>query len=143
MVVLGNFNDILESHEKVGGNARSLASMANFNDFVSRNQMVDLGYVEHMFAWQHRYKGKNVIEIRLDRVLVSQIDGFGSEHTMLLLSLVKESPKLFGRFVCQNRWLQKPDCEDVVNKVWSSTFTGSAWYILDKKSVLARELSWL
>lgn len=51
VMVLGDFNDILETHEK-GGNVRSLASMVDFDNFVQTNELFDLGYVGNNFTWR-------------------------------------------------------------------------------------------
>lgn len=56
-LLMGDFNDILDSSEKDGGNYRPINSMQDFRSFVVDNQLLDLGYIGHPFTWRNRREG--------------------------------------------------------------------------------------
>ncbi|CAN6580631.1 unnamed protein product [Malus baccata var. baccata] len=43
-LLIGDFNDILCNDEKEGGNIRSISSLRDFRDFVTRNELLDLDW---------------------------------------------------------------------------------------------------
>lgn len=49
----GNFNEILNEGEKVGGCSRTPRQMANFNTVLSTCGLDDLGYEGHQFTWSN------------------------------------------------------------------------------------------
>ena len=58
-VCLGDFNELLESDEKNGGNRRLMAPM------------VDLGFSGYRFTWRNGRQGVAFVEERLDRVVAT------------------------------------------------------------------------
>ncbi|CAL8168515.1 unnamed protein product [Prunus armeniaca] len=67
-IVVGDFNDILDSSEKAGGNPRDERSMAAFREFVSDFMLMDLGFDGYPFTWRNR-RESGLIQERLDRGL--------------------------------------------------------------------------
>ena len=63
-VVLGDFNEIMYSHEKDGGNPRPNAMMQEFRNCLGDCGLYDLGYAGDYFTWR-----RGEIRERLDRVV--------------------------------------------------------------------------
>ncbi|BFG29057.1 hypothetical protein CerSpe_153310 [Prunus speciosa] len=71
-VVMGDFNEILDSSEKQGGNIRTERSMHDFRSFVADSQLLDLGFEGYPFTWRNRRQEGGIHE-RLDRGLGSAL----------------------------------------------------------------------
>ncbi|KAH7846631.1 hypothetical protein Vadar_016292 [Vaccinium darrowii] len=153
-VVWGDFNDILWADEKQGGRTREAWSLKAFGDFVTELEAVDLGYSGYPFTWTNRRGGDGMVKERLDRVLVSpgwrlQYDrakvqnlfAVGSDHAALLVDT--NPPKFSGprQFRFDKRWVDDPDCYDVICKGWQETIRGSNMFkVFSKVRNTRREL---
>ena len=65
-VVIGDFNEILFSHEKDGGNPRPQHYMQAFRDALSDCELEDIGFSGDTFTWK-----RGCIKERLDRAVVN------------------------------------------------------------------------
>ena len=63
-VVLGDFNEILYSSEKEGGNARPNGMMKDFRDCLAECGLDDMGFIGDPFTWR-----RGEIRERLDRAV--------------------------------------------------------------------------
>jgi hypothetical protein len=66
-MVFGDFNEILYSHEKEGGNHRPQNYMQAFRDALTNCGLEDLGYSGNIFTWK---RGR--IRERLDRAVANE-----------------------------------------------------------------------
>jgi endonuclease/exonuclease/phosphatase family metal-dependent hydrolase len=66
-MVFGDFNEILYSHEKEGGNQRPQNCMQAFRDALTDCELEDLGYSGNIFTWK---RGR--IRERLDRAIANE-----------------------------------------------------------------------
>ncbi|GAA0174939.1 hypothetical protein LIER_41822 [Lithospermum erythrorhizon] len=82
-----DFNDILDSGEKDGGNMRSEASMSTFRDFV-----------------------------RDGVAAVNHLDMIGAHHRPVLLDTEASTKKVKRRFVFYKRWVSEEGCEEIVRR---------------------------
>ncbi|KAM2502553.1 hypothetical protein ACFX1W_033092 [Malus domestica] len=144
-VVIGDFNDILEESEKEGGNYRSVASRKDFRDFVSGNELLDLGFTGYPFTWRNQ-REDGPIQQRLDRGLASEgwISTYpeakvlhevveGSDHAMLILDTDFVSVKRRKRFIYDSRWNRENECHGIVGTNWKYNFVGSkAFRVVEK-----------
>lgn len=132
-----DFNDILDSSEKEGGNYRTLNSMHDFRSFVADSFLLDLGYIGYPFTWRNRREG-GFIQERLDRGLATEswINLYpnaqvlhqllpGSDHSMLLLDTTPMVRKWRKRFIFDPRWGKEERCKEVVHGCWQKHFRGS------------------
>ena len=63
----GDFNELLRSDEKMGGNRRSHNQMQLFREVVDACSFLDLGYSGPKFTWSKHYASGQSIWERLDR----------------------------------------------------------------------------
>ncbi|GAA0173732.1 hypothetical protein LIER_27289 [Lithospermum erythrorhizon] len=61
---MGDFNDILESEEKEGGNTPGKASMLNFRVFIREGGLLEVGYTGDTFTWCNRRDKEVCIKAR-------------------------------------------------------------------------------
>jgi hypothetical protein len=91
--ITGDFNEILFTHEKEGGNPRLQGYMQAFKDLLNDCELIDLGFIGELFLWK-----RGIIGERLDRVVVKNAwnnthgggGGGGSARNALKLHLFEE-----------------------------------------------------
>ena len=67
---VGDFNELLWSHEKLGLAPRQECKMKEFHDVLDECGLMDLGYVGDKFTWWDKRAGGLVLE-RLDKAVAS------------------------------------------------------------------------
>ena len=71
-VVFGDFNEISQSYEKLGGPERDAGQMKEFRECLSRCGLFDLGFVGQRFTWCNGRAGEQRTKLRLDRMVASE-----------------------------------------------------------------------
>lgn len=71
---VGDFNEILFSHEREGGRLRGQQCMDQFREALEYCQLRDLGYEGDTFTWRnHSHVAENYIRERLDRAVANDL----------------------------------------------------------------------
>ncbi|GAA0174848.1 hypothetical protein LIER_41798 [Lithospermum erythrorhizon] len=143
---MGDFNDILRSSEKEGGNTRTEASLMVFQDFFRAGGLLDLGFNGDSLTWCNRRDKEACIKARLDRVgcnahwylnypraVVYYLEMIGTDHRPILLDTEVSTSTVKRLFVFDKRWVSKEGCEEVVRRAWNIQVTGSRWYRVCEK----------
>lgn len=73
--VVGDFNFILNNHEKQGGNIVSQTELDANALIFANNDLNSMNYIGNPFTWSNRRHGNELILERLDRV-VATLDWF-------------------------------------------------------------------
>jgi exonuclease III len=71
-LVFGDFNIVLSSREKSGGNPIDYHITEAFRDCLGHCNLEDLGYQGQNFTWHNRQQDNQYIQARLDRFCASQ-----------------------------------------------------------------------
>ena len=133
-LLMGDFNEILSSDERLGESAGSQRNMYEFGEVLNRCGLVDLGYRGYPFTWKNcREAGANV-QKRLDRAVafvswmsmftlctIDHVPTSYSDHVPILLHTDLGSN--FSRHKCRPRkfeekWAIHPECEKIIHNVW-------------------------
>jgi hypothetical protein len=127
--IIGDFNEIMFSHEKYGGNPRPEPFMQAFRDALDDCELEDLGFSGDPFTWK---RGR--IHERLDRVvtnnawnimhpgaLVKHLGYAHLDNRPILLDT--ENAVMHGQRNSNSRkfeakWFKEKDFCDVVQKAW-------------------------
>ncbi|KAK9988680.1 hypothetical protein SO802_028919 [Lithocarpus litseifolius] len=144
----GDFNEILEVHDKWGGATRAHNMMRNFRDALDHCGFVDLGFSGPEFTCHGRHGGEMIWE-RLDGGVanyewldkfptgrVKHLNCFTSDHQPILLSLdangehQKWHRKLF-RF--EAMWVSDSGCHEVITRAWDCTPDGTPMFATTSK----------
>lgn len=130
----GDFNEILNSSEKEGGRVRRPGQMMAFNMALKDCGLSDLGYEGCKYTWSNNRPASGTVSCRLDRVCanqaarlwyplprISHIKQPGSDHIPIILRL-ERAPITHSRPRCrpfrfEAMWVQKNDCEAIVQRV--------------------------
>ena len=57
----GNFNELLKSHEKLGGCLRPYGQMERFREAPDECGLLDLGFVSNKFTWLKNYPNGGIV----------------------------------------------------------------------------------
>ena len=132
-VVLGDFNEILYSNEKLGGAMREAKQMEDFRDCLNRCGLVDLGFIRQKYTWCNGHYGGERTKLRLDRVVANEdwmlrfrdSRVFHSsmsilDHCLIKLSLKREQSRRpqKKRFMFEAMWTKDTRCREVVESSW-------------------------
>ncbi|XP_075650105.1 uncharacterized protein LOC142620655 [Castanea sativa] len=128
----GDFNEVLLSHEKLGGAPRSETAMRDFREVVDDCGFMDLGYVGNKYSWRGR-RGGNIVLDRLDRAFATHFWlALNSATRVQCLrantfdhySIVINPKGITGRpckpFRFEHMWLKENGCGKIVRAEWLS-----------------------
>ena len=68
---MGDFNEILHPHEKVGETTGNSSIMQNFTDFVDNFQLFDLESIGLPYTWFNKRRNSTSNFENLDRVFIN------------------------------------------------------------------------
>jgi hypothetical protein len=128
-LVLGDFNEILFSHEKEGGNPRPQHMMQAFRDSLDDCGLVDLGYSGELFPWKRgrmrqrleRVVGDMAWSNLIPNAIVHNLEYAHSDHRPILVDTEYHRVEDHGRYrpkrfeAC---WLREEEFRDVVLHAW-------------------------
>jgi hypothetical protein len=135
-VIIGDFNEILFSHEKEGGNPRPQIMMQNFRDALADCNLEDLGYSGDPFTWRRgrikehldRCLANNSWNVMHPGALVQHLNYIRSDHRPILLDTEYkqiEQNQRIGPVRFEAKWLREKGFRELVEKEWEKV-TSSA-----------------
>ncbi|KAL0433400.1 UNVERIFIED_CONTAM: hypothetical protein Slati_2674300 [Sesamum latifolium] len=132
----GDFNKVLEQHEKQGSLPRAPWQMRDFRECLQDCALQDLGFQDNLFTWCNRREEPHTVRARLDRACcescwtamfpkasVLHQEVACSDHAMVWIDLDRELAKRTHR--CKDRfrfeaaWVSSPECVEVIQHAWS------------------------
>ncbi|KAH9769616.1 reverse transcriptase domain-containing protein [Citrus sinensis] len=139
----GDFNEVLNLNEKLGGNEKQVNSVADFREAVRECDFIDMGFTGYPFTWSNRRFGVGLIEERLDRFLCSRSLGnyfqekaamnlvtWSSDHNPILMEVLEKgsglrySRRTFRRVHHEDMWSPYEKCGEIVKREWKES---SCW----------------
>lgn len=133
----GDFNEILEAHEQIGGLVRPKRQMSGFQDAVSVCGFTDLGFIGLPYTWDNRQQGDRNIKVRLDsafanasfldlynEIKVWHVQTAESDHCCLVVECNNRNQQARRRkksFRYENMWGKDPSYMDVIRNTWDTT----------------------
>ncbi|XP_057859072.1 uncharacterized protein LOC131067930 [Cryptomeria japonica] len=144
-MLAGDFNTPLFPFEKLGGLTDYSDSMLDFANFIRNNEIFDLDLQGNPFTWSNNRKGSNLIQVRLDRFLISAKWDLGNNSSLLCLphTISDHSPILLSwvdkpilgpiPFRYEIMWHSHPDFKQCIQNWWNSLVQGSAMFRIAKK----------
>ena len=136
-VIASDFNEVLMSENKFGGNAMSISRALRFQECLDTCKMIDIGFVGPLFTLSNHRSLSKLIQDRIDRVFVNPVwnnllpkavvlhlEKTHSGH--YLIKLLFDRPQEFRTtrpFRFQPMWLSHPSFLGVVYEAWSNSPT--------------------
>ncbi|KAG8655759.1 hypothetical protein MANES_04G067501v8 [Manihot esculenta] len=140
-LLVGDFNYVLWSWEKEGGNTFNSNQALNFQNFISICSLMDLGFSGDIFTWNNRRSGAHNIREGLDHQLASyswvtlypnaqvfHLDDLGSDPHPLLLNLDTSTPKAKRFFRFDARWISESEANSIISDAWNCESSGSTLF---------------
>lgn len=129
----GDFNDILNNAEKIGGPTRPEGSFTAFRSFVAQNGLWDLKHSGEQRLWRgNRYT--HFIRSRLDRAMAScsWLEAYpmgrcrylrfeGSDHRPLISYFNSDKPKRRGMFRFNRALTEHEEVTQLIDTAWNSS----------------------
>ena len=131
--LIGDFNEILNNSEKMGGPRRSEASFIPFADMLECCEMEEFTSKGNKFTWEGT-RWKKRIQCCLDRSFGNKawlslfpnsnqtfLEKRGSDHRPVWLNLSAAQSGFKGQFRFDKRLLINPEVKGLIDKVWRRT----------------------
>ncbi|GKV21615.1 hypothetical protein SLEP1_g31576 [Rubroshorea leprosula] len=148
-LVIGDFNDVVDSTEKFGGNPICQNRVKAYTDCMNDCNLLDLGYSGGRFTWVNMRDNSQIIRERIDRAWanpdwrlqfpeanVLHLPRVCSDHNPILLDLEHSGSKSGERpFRLEKFWIDHPDFKDLISPVWSSITSSTTQCVANTKSV--------
>ncbi|XP_058003654.1 uncharacterized protein LOC131180069 [Hevea brasiliensis] len=136
-VVIGDFNSLLNSREKKGGNSNFNYKILPFRNLINNLGLMDMGYMGPHMTWNNQRDGPHHIKERLDRALatphwlflyssalVYHLEDLRSDHCPILLSMDPTMEKAKRRFTFDRRWANLQKVQNVIFGAWQQNTNG-------------------
>lgn len=131
-MVMGDFNAVLSSVDKIGGKAVASSSRGGFRKVVNDNSLIDLGFDGHPFTWNNKRGGLDNIQERLDRVMAnaewkirfpnasrSHLPAVQYDHKPLLIYIRSNNGILPRPFKFESMWTTHAEAAFVIQEAWN------------------------
>ncbi|KAF5183828.1 Dnase i-like superfamily protein, partial [Thalictrum thalictroides] len=147
--VLGDFNNVLYSHERVGRSLVHPSETTLLSDCLIEAGLSDLNFTGLLFTWSNNSEGSASSMSKIDRCLVngSWVNIFRtqaeflpqgiSDHSPILLFWFTEVRKSFP-FRFNNAWTLLPGFKELVAKSWNITVYSNPMQALVVKQKLLK-----
>ena len=132
-LMLGDFNEVLSSEDKYGGNQINLNRAMEFKDCLDNCNFLDLGFAGPKFTWTNKRPLTNLILERLDRCFanprwrmlypeatVTHLPRTFLDHCPVLIEVIGSRTNVVNKpFYFHTMWLLHPQFPKVVEDAWS------------------------
>ncbi|KAL0008379.1 hypothetical protein SO802_009881 [Lithocarpus litseifolius] len=128
----GDFNELLKSHEKLGGRLRSYGQMQLFREALDECGLFDLNFIGKKFTWFKHYPNGGSVWERLDRAVctaewfslfpatkVRTLSCVSSDHNPIIILPDGIAPKKLKPWRFEQLWLECEGCHDTITAAWS------------------------
>ena len=130
-LLTGDFNEILENAEKVGGPPRWEGSFLNFRSFVSQHGLWDQKHSGCPLSWRGM-RHTHFVQSRLDRALSNyawseaypvgrcrylRFEGSDHRHVAIYFNVLKHKSRSPFRF--DRRLIEKPEIAELIKDAWN------------------------
>ena len=139
-LVCGDFNEVVDSGEKLGIHDRPQSQMRNFREALSDCGLSDLGNQGTKYTWCNMQNYLDIFFARLDRgvstsewrllfpdACVRNLPFAFSDHHAVMVDFearVERSPPKKHLFRFEAAWITREGCEDVIREAWSLPQSG-------------------
>ncbi|KAF7807126.1 putative ribonuclease H protein At1g65750 family [Senna tora] len=153
-IVLGDFNQIINSKEKLSKN-KDIRGGSLLVDSINYLGLIDLPTFGNWFTWTNGRQGDDLVWERIDKTFsnvkwlhlfpetwVEVLPIAASDHSPLVIHVNRAQQKKPYSFKIEMMWLQHPQFQDIIRSNWSRTNSGSrALHVNSKLNVITKEIA--
>ncbi|XP_074315509.1 uncharacterized protein LOC141651707 [Silene latifolia] len=145
-IVCGDFNNVIEVNERIGGAAVSGSEMAPMREMMEQCQLTELKTVGSFYTWTNKHEIGSKVYSRLDRVLLNEewlnvfTDSFANflpeglyDHCPCLISNYAMGVRKKAPFKYFNMWALAANFKEVVIAGWQINVQGTPMFQVVKK----------
>lgn len=135
-VMTGDFNEMIDPSEKIGGAERSEAEGKNFKQMMCACGMWNIKHTCYQFSWAGT-RNNMTVQCRLDRTIANQawsdmfpqtqaayLPKVSSDHSPVLTTLVDQLWKKRASFKYDQRWIKRDGFSNIVTQSWKNQSSG-------------------
>ncbi|KAJ6897578.1 hypothetical protein NC652_024398 [Populus alba x Populus x berolinensis] len=139
--LLGDFNAILRTTDRSGGDASWYGHMEDFGCCINDSELSHISYSGMKFTWHNGQLGNSAIMKKLDWIFGNSsflnswpaahsqfLPRDHSDHSSMVLTLSTPLPHSPAPFKFLNVWADREDFLDIVKSVWESPIRGTPIY---------------
>ncbi|KAF7135807.1 hypothetical protein RHSIM_Rhsim08G0119400 [Rhododendron simsii] len=143
---IGDFNQVLNVGDKIGGNIPNSSSIKAFQDILNDCGLVDLECKGPRFTWRNNRNADGFIMERIDlafanlewrekfdTALVFVETAIGSDHSPLVLNTKFSLNMVRKPFRFESFWTTEEECQRIISESWLKVVEGSNMLRLCKK----------
>lgn len=156
----GDFNELVNNSEKVGGPPRQESSFFDFRAMARDCRLKEIPSSGNRLSWggvkeimDNGLKEKVWVQCRLDRAFGNAewfrifpqshtvyLEKTGSDHRPIFTSLANIGQRRTGRFMFDKRWCKKPEITEVICRGWCSNFNSGQGSVSERIKSCRKEL---
>ncbi|KAF6157633.1 hypothetical protein GIB67_037206, partial [Kingdonia uniflora] len=144
--LLGDFNAIQSSREKVGGIPVPRHTIVEFMNCLQMAGLVDCKFQGNFLTWSNKSTRGKRVAVKLNRVLINSqwmntfnysqakfLNPIVSDHSPYILNITSPSSSNPKPFKFYNCWVDDSEFLDVVKNAWKFQIEGNATFIFVSK----------
>ncbi|XP_059076532.1 uncharacterized protein LOC131875853 [Cryptomeria japonica] len=148
---MGDFNTPLQESEKFGGSQIQMDSKQDLLDFINDQCLIDLDLSGDTYTLTNRRVGDELIQVRLDRTLISTdwlylyfcslkaMSKVGSDHFPISFTAKPKGGRRRFSFRFEMMWLSYPSLHNCVKDWWDVKIDGTTLFSVAKKLRIVKE----
>lgn len=139
-LMIGDFNQIQNNNEKLGGHLRDESSFVDFKNMLQACEMSELKYIGNKFSWSDQrsvvrngLREKELIQCCLDKSFANSewlsvypasegefLEPIKSDHHPLIVKIMSTTPVKRGLFRYDKRLWEKEGFKEEIKQEWDS-----------------------
>ncbi|RYQ85067.1 hypothetical protein Ahy_B10g104568 [Arachis hypogaea] len=123
---IGEFNDVIAQHEKVGLHPKPTSQIDIFRRFVDKNALMDFELQGTKFTWFSNPRNGFVTKERIDRVLANWEWRRAFQHATI--SALPAMSSDYTPLVLNAFWADHADCGNIIRRGWNSVCNSTVDY---------------
>lgn len=145
-IILGDFNAILKSSNRIGGDTSWYGHHDAFGKCIQDSELIEIPHTGMNFTWHNGQQGDNAIMKKLDWVFSNHsflstwptahsrfLPRDYSDHSSMLLEFSTPEPRPPSPFKFLNFWAEKSEFLDLVRIAWQTQISGNPMFRLTTK----------
>ncbi|XP_019099588.1 PREDICTED: uncharacterized protein LOC109132435 [Camelina sativa] len=130
-LLTGDFNEIMDNSEKLGGPRRPESSFYPFRTMARSSRIIEIPSCGNSLSWGAQ-RDNVWVQCRLDgsfgnsgwftlfpRANTEYLELMGSDHRPIITRLVGDDTKFRRRFIFDKRWISKPETTEIIREQWA------------------------